>query len=96
VKFAETLIFRSKDGQLLAFDGTAVTGLSIPDTMDHNVDAEKLVVLSGRSHMLYSTTNLLWWKIEGQVSESGTAVGLLDGIVYSGTSGAEVYRLRLP
>ena len=95
VNFAGRLVFRSEDGRLLAFDGSTVSGLNIPDAVDHDVDAGKLVVLSGRSHTLYSTTNLVSWKAEGRVPESATAVGVLHGIAYIGTSDTSIYRLKL-
>jgi hypothetical protein len=95
MKFADKLVFRSQDGRLLAFDGTVVTELGIPDAVDHDVDTGKLVVLSGHSHRLYSTTDLLIWKNDGQVPESATAVGLVDGAAYIATSGSQVYSLKL-
>lgn len=93
--FAGTLVYRSEDGRLLSFDGATIRTLSARGAVDHDVSGGKLVVFFDASRKLYSTSDMVSWTTVGTVPPTATAVGLLDGVAYLGTSGAEVYTLPL-
>lgn len=93
--FAGTLVYRSEDGRLLSFDGTRIRTLSAPGAVDHDVAGGKLVVFFGASRKLYSTPDMVSWTTVATVPASATAVGVLDGVAYLGTSEAEVYTVAL-
>ncbi len=63
--------------------------------MDHDVEGDTLVVISGEDGRLRSTTDLRSWNIVGTVPSKASAVGLLEGVAYLGTSDSDIWRLSL-
>lgn len=91
--FAGALVYRSEDGGMRSFDGEEVTRLAISDAVDHDVEGGTLVVLSRRT--VHSTVDLRHWRAAGIAPVTATAIGLLRGVCYLGTSGGEIYQLAL-
>ncbi len=89
VNFASRLVYRSKDGRLLSFDGTNVVERRAITCIDHAVEGDRLyVVQNGR---VFVTTDLVNWTDLTSAPTVTTSLAVLNGRPFFGGSDSKVY-----